>query len=169
MAKNTLNTGILFPNLMRVLEEYGQKAEAYYRDELIAKGKNASYALLDSVHYELTYDGRSFEVSLNLEDYWKYIESGRRPGSFPPVDAIRRWIQVKPIVPKRDSNGRLPTQNQLAFLIGRKIATEGIEPVPVMKDALTRLNAEMEQAIDRAIEQDITTEMTNLVTYLFTK
>lgn len=169
MAKNTLNTGTPFPNLLRVLEEYGQRAEAYYRDELIAKGKNASHTLLDSVHYEVRYDDRAFEVSLNLEDYWKYIESGRKPGSFPPVDAIRRWIQVKPIVPKRDSNGRLPSTNQLTYLIGRKIATKGIKPVPVLKDALARLNAEMEVAIDRAIEQDITTEMTNLVTYLFTK
>lgn len=167
MEKNTLTLGD-FPNLARVLQEYGQKAEAYYRDELIKKGKNASFTLLDSVHYQVQHDGRNFEVSLNLEDYWKYIENGRKPGSFPPVDAIRRWIQVKPIVPRRDDKGRLPTTNQLAYLIGRKIATEGIEPTPVMKDALTRLNAEMEQAIDKAIESDIDSIMTTILYMLHT-
>ena len=48
MAKNTLIPQREFPNLERVLTEYGQKAEAYYRDELISKKKNASFTLLDS-------------------------------------------------------------------------------------------------------------------------
>lgn len=166
MEENTLTQ---FPNLMRVLHEYGKRAEAYYRDELIKKGKNASFTLLDSVHYQVQHDGRNFEVSLNLEDYWKYIESGRKPGSFPPPSAILSWIKVKPIVPKVDSNGKLPTQKQLAYLIGRKIATEGIEPTPVMKDALTKLNAEMEEAINKAIDQDIESIMTNIVYMLHVK
>jgi len=47
------------------------------------------------------------------------LETGRKPGKFPPVDSIRKWIVDKGIVPKGIS------VDSLAFLIGRKIAREG--------------------------------------------
>lgn len=163
MAKNTLIPQREFPNLERVLTEYGQKAEAYYRDELISKKKNASFTLLDSVKYQIDFNDQRYEVSLNLEDYWKWIENGRGAGKFPPLGSIEKWIKLKPILPSPMKNGKLPTTKQLAYLIGRKIATKGIDPTPVMGDALARLNSEMEEAIDRAIEQDVESIMTNIV------
>lgn len=163
MAKNTLIPQREFPNLERVLTEYGQRAEAYYREELISKKKNASFTLLDSVRYQIDFNDQRYEVSLNLEDYWKWIESGRRPGKFPPLGQIETWIKLKPILPSPMKNGKLPTTKQLAYLIGRKIATKGIDPTPVMGDALARLNSEMEEAINSAIEQDVESIMTNIV------
>lgn len=144
-----------FPNLAAILEEYGQRAEAYYRDELIAKGKNASYQLMNSVHYSVTHEGQTFAVSLSLLDYWKFIEYGRRPGKYPPPEAILQWIKIKPIIPTTGKDGRMPSLKSLAFLIGRKIYREGIEPVPVMSDAVDRLNAEMEARIQEAIDKDM--------------
>ena len=52
------------------------------------------------------------------EGYTEYLEDGRKPGGFPPVDAIKKWIQDKGI------QSELPI-NSLAYLIGRKIAKEG--------------------------------------------
>lgn len=55
-----------------------------------------------------------------------YVELGRRPNSgFPPVDAMREWVARKLGV----AAGLV---NSVAFLVGRKIADDGIDPRPVM-------------------------------------
>lgn len=100
------------------------KAAELYRQQLEEDGVNASGALATfTTEYE--YDGQKFVLYFNLVDYWKYAENGRGPGKFPPLDAIKNWIQVKPIAPVPNANGKVPSTNQLAFLISRKIAREG--------------------------------------------
>lgn len=54
-------------------------------------------------------------------DYFRQQVHGRGPGSFPPVDQIREWIDRKGIQP-RDI-----TKDSLAFLIARKIARRGTD------------------------------------------
>lgn len=95
-----------------------------YRNQLIDKNINASNTLSNTASTIVEVDGTSLMVSFNLEDYWKYVEYGRRPGKRPPIDAIEQWIKVKPIIPD-PINGRVPTTKQLAFLISRKIGMEG--------------------------------------------
>ena len=62
------------------------------------------------------------EVSLHLPSYWYYIENGRGPGKFPPIEAIQNWMTVKHIVPRNDA-----TVPQVSYLIARKIAREGTQ------------------------------------------
>ena len=71
------------------------------------------------------YNGNLFELHFNLPDYWQYAENGRRPGKFPPPDAILKWIQVKRLLPRPGRDGKLPSTNQLVYLISRKIALQG--------------------------------------------
>ncbi len=49
-----------------------------------------------------------------------YLIHGRRPGKFPPIQPIRKWVQIK-IRPTDIS------VNSLAFLIARKIARRGTD------------------------------------------
>lgn len=98
-----------------------------YRNQLIDKNINASNTLSNTATTIVEVDGTTLSVSFNLEEYWKYVEYGRRPGKRPPIepiDVIERWIKVKPIIPD-PINGRVPTTKQLAFLISRKIGMEG--------------------------------------------
>ena len=53
------------------------------------------------------------------------------------------------------SNGKLPTQMQLAFLISRKIATVGIEHKPMLKKTLDQLNGYYLEMIKEAMSEDI--------------
>jgi len=53
----------------------------------------------------------------------EYTEHGRRAGKFPNVGAIRKWIIDKHITP---DNPKI-SNNQLAYLIGRKIAKKGVK------------------------------------------
>jgi hypothetical protein len=92
---------------------------------LADEGINASSTLSNTADVEVQLNGDKLLISLNLEPYWRYVEYGRRPGKFPPIDAIRNWIKVKPVVPDART-GKVPSEDQLAFLIARKISREGI-------------------------------------------
>lgn len=52
------------------------------------------------------------------EDYTEFLVDGRKPGKFPPIDMIKKWIVDKGI----QSDISI---NSLAFLIARKISREG--------------------------------------------
>lgn len=152
MAKDTL---ISFDNLERVLKEYGQLVQDLYKIALTDSDRRASNELINSVRYIYTSGSNKWEISLNLQDYWYYVEYGRRPGKFPPVDKILEWIRVKPILPYPDSNGKLPTEKQLAFLIGRKISEEGYEGSHDLERTLEMVNAEYEEKIMEALDKDL--------------
>lgn len=142
-----------FDNLFNTLREYATKAVALYKQRLIDDDKKASGQLLNSISSEIKVGGDSFSVYLNLAEYWKYVEDGRRPGKFPPPKAILKWITVKPVIP-RPIHGKLPTKKQLAFLIGRKIDTEGIEAGHQLKETVDSLNAEYIPRLEAALQED---------------
>ena len=108
------------------LQPFADKVLQMYRQELQNQSINASSTLSQTATSTVNMDGTRLVISLNLEPYWKYVEYGRRAGKMPPIDAIARWITIKPIVPN-PINGRVPDTRQLAFLIARKIGREGIE------------------------------------------
>jgi hypothetical protein len=117
-----------------------------YRQLLDSENINASHTLSNTATVMVELNGTKLSISLMLQPYWKYIEHGRRAGKFPPIDNIEQWIKVKPVIPDART-GRIPTTRQLAFLISRKIATQGIEP----KSALNR--AMHTSAVDDIISQ----------------
>ena len=124
-----------------------------YRNELTQQGKVASGRLRDFT-VEVVQDDKWFNIVFNLEHYWKYVENGRKPGKFPPINAIMKWIRVKPIVP-HPMNNRVPTTKQLAFLIARSIAQNGIKPTHALQNTLANPQVEnfIEQLCNYIIDQ----------------
>lgn len=112
--------------LHKVLQDFATDIRERYKDVLANNDHIASHNLVDSVRTQVVVGDNYYEVTMTLADYWKYVENDTKP-HFPPPDAILRWIQVKPVIPRPDANGRIPSQKSLAFLIGRKIAREGTE------------------------------------------
>lgn len=104
--------------------------------KLESNGTNASGDLSKSIKGIVKFDGKYVTVSIRLNEYWKYIENGTKP-HFPPVDAIKKWISVKPVLPRPLKSGKLPTDNQLAYLIGRKISKVGTKAKPFLKPTIT--------------------------------
>lgn len=152
---------IKWEHLTEVLNRYGELLAVRYKSYV----PEASGKLVQSVKYEFKHNDRIYEVGLWLEDYWKYVEYGRKAGKFPPIDKIKEWISVKPILPRPMKNGKLPTINQLAFLIARKIAREGIEPKNILKRTVEEVNNEMLMSIKMAIMEDLKRDITeSLVT-----
>lgn len=144
----------LFENLMQVLWEYASSVKELYKGRLLADNKKATGALINSVDTFVVFQGTEFLVTLKVEDYYRWVEEGRKPGKFPPVDKILDWIKAKPVLPYPGKNGKLPTENQLAYLIGRKIATEGIEPGHQLSDVLEGLNRKYIPLLQEALNKD---------------
>lgn len=106
------------------------------KNKIDSNGTNASGELSKSIKGIVKQNGKYIVISIQLQDYWKYIEYGTKP-HFPPLDAIKKWISVKPVLPRPLKNGKLPTTNQLAYLIGRKISKVGTKAKPFLQPTLT--------------------------------
>ena len=142
-----------FTHLQQALAQYGDAIADRYKTNLEASGRRATGNLITSVNTTVTTDEQSFTIELQLEDWWKYVEEGRGPGRFPPVDKILEWLRVKPILPTPMANGKLPTEQQLAFLIGRKIANEGFQGTYDLEHTLQEVD--YEAIIEEALDQDV--------------
>lgn len=105
-----------------------------YKQAVNDSGHYASGNLVRNARYLTTFDGRYFEISFLLEDYWKYLENGTRP-HFPPIDKIEEWIRIKRIVPQTIGR-RVPTTRQLAYLIGREISVKGTKPTKLLQKTI---------------------------------
>ena len=160
MAQNTL---ISFDNLEAVLNEYGMEVRNQYQLNLIHSDRIASGELLNSCEFDVKLNDKTYQVRLELADYWKYVEYGRNPGKFPPTNKILEWIMVKPVLPRPDNNLKDITPKQLAFLIGRKIANEGYEGSKDLENANDSLIRKYEPKIVAALAEDLGTYMQKFV------
>ena len=149
-----MNELVNLDRLRDVLEEYAVAVRNLYQDNLVKSGRIASGDLLNSVECHVALDNQEFVVSLTLRDYWQYVEEDTRP-HWPPRDAILSWIQVKPILPRPDAQGRIPTPQSLAFLIQRKIATEGTKGTHDLAKAVEEMNAQYRARIAEALGHDM--------------
>lgn len=143
-----------FPKVYEVLERYAKEFIEQYKINLVQSGRPASGRLADSLSYKVDMGANVYAVDISLLDYWKYIESGTRP-HWPPVSAIREWIRVKPVIPRPMANGKLPTESQLAFLIGRKISRVGTEGINDFERANQEIFSRMEMSIAEAVTEDL--------------
>lgn len=153
MTRNIPN--IEWKHLTEVLNRYGEFFIEQARANLGKNRSNASMTLNDTMKSIVTVVDDHYKVEIELQDYWEYVENGRKPGKFPPVNRIKEWISVKPVRPYPDARGKLPTVDQLAFLIGRKIANEGIDPKPFFKPAKEETQRYFEEALVLAIDEDV--------------
>jgi len=102
--------------LVREYDEQGRRASGQWEKDL--------EGTIDQVN-------TGFVVKIMGSYYSYWMENSRRPGKFPPMDAIRQWIQDKGIIANKIS------EKSLAFLIARKIAREGYNGKPVIANVLT--------------------------------
>ena len=154
---------IKWTRLTEVLNEFADAFIQNARNNLDANQSNASYNLYNSFEKVIEVGEDYFKVSISLADYAWYLENGRGPGKFPPVDKIKEWIEVKPVNPTPLSNGKTPSVEQLSFLISRKIANEGTEGQPFFEPAKEQTIREFEDKINQAIDEDVSNFILELV------
>ena len=52
-----------------------------------------SQSLYDSISY--TYDPETQEVEVLMNEYWQWVNDGRRPGSYVPIRPLELWAQKR--------------------------------------------------------------------------
>lgn len=147
----------MYEHTIEVLNRYGQRVIDLYRSNLSNSGHNTTGRLSGTASFTVETSSGDLSVTIHLEDYYRYVEEGRRPGSFPPIGAILSWIQAKHIMP-REINGKLPTEYQLAYLIGRKIAQDGIVGTHDLANAQDTAKSQFETEIQEALKADYNAE-----------
>ena len=85
--------------------------------------------------------------------YAAAVEEGADPGGSPPLEAIRRWIEVAQITPRDEAM----SERDLAFVIRRKIQRQGTPAQPFMRPAAEttadRLRLLLPQAAARGVRK----------------
>ena len=150
-----MELNITWRHLERTLNDFADTFIELARQNLDANNTNASRNLYDSFEKIIEIGEDYYSVKISMADYGKYVENGRGPGKFPPMDKIREWIEIKPVEIQPGMNGRTPSIDQLTFLISRKIANEGTEAQPFFEPAKEEAIRQFENAIDEAIAADI--------------
>lgn len=86
------------------------------RAELIAQRHNATGAGIASIAIEEVEEGKEWVITGANYLYW--VNYGRRPGAWPPMAAIRAWVQA------------IGLPSTAAFPIARSIAAKGTPGQP---------------------------------------
>ena len=145
-----LNENDLKP-FLDVLEDYKKEFESLYKSKL--EERRASGSLIKSIKTKYEVNGSVYEVSVDLENWWYWIEHGRKPtskGKHCPIEPIISWIRTKGIVP-REINGKLPTETQLAYAIRHKIDNEGYSGGQYLQQTLDEINGKYTKLLQEAL------------------
>ena len=135
-----------FTELQQVMQDLANDIRDNYKEHLefndryTERGVPSGYSqrLIDSVKTQVVVGDRAWEITMTLNDYWKYVEDDTKP-HFPPVNKILEWVNIKPVLRRPDANGRIPSPQSLAFLIGRAISehgTKGTHDLEKVKDGV---------------------------------
>lgn len=159
------DNGIQWEHLQEVLARYGEKAVDLYRANLQESGRPASGDLSESLHTEVVVGDTSIGVDFHVLDYWKYIEHGTRP-HWAPIAPLKRWVEVKPVLPHPMANGKLPTPTQLAYMVQHKIAREGTQGKDDLGRALQETWDTFARDVSEAVTADIAENLDWVLSYL---
>ena len=152
-------------NAEKILTLWGVEVAEGMKEAQIAIDAVASGASLEA--YEVLVKRNDIEVL--IAEYVSFLIVGRGPGGFPPPEDIVEWIQARGIVPED------MTLNQLAFLIGRKIAErgtdiyEGTAPgIPldqIVETAFDKIESEAEFLLAVQANEDLKKSLNSLRSY----
>lgn len=146
-----------FSRTEALLSEFAQTIVNRYKDKISEYSSGKLYKTID---YTITSKSDSYLVIIDLEEYWKYIEKGRRAGAkMPPLSAIENWIKVRKIIPRpvalKSGKQRVPTIQQLAYVIARSISRNGIAPRPFMSESINQTIEDFKSKLSAAVREDV--------------
>lgn len=120
------------------------------RHEIVAVGAVASFSFLNSIEKQFENRGAvQAWLAGSTAPHAPFVEYGRRPGKQPPVDAITRWIALKPI---EIGDRKI---RSVAFAIARRIGKRGIKP----RFPFRRAVEAMTPRVGQIFEERLTTEI----------
>ncbi len=100
---------------------FGQKPSTGIRNMKTKTGN-----LYNSI--QVSFDPAQNRMKVNMLNYWKYVNDGRQPGKYVPLQPLMEWMKRKGM--NRDTRGRFKKFNikGVAFAISKSIKKFGIQP-----------------------------------------
>jgi hypothetical protein len=142
-------------NLRKQLEIIGVEAIGFITKILVENDKQVTGNLIKSLDFKIIKDVDGLFLSILAAPYFQYVDKGRKPGTYPPISAIRNWARIKGL-PKGAEYG-----------IQKNIYKFGIKPTNVIRRAQLRIETFREfqskyekgvvDSIVRSIKKDVET------------
>jgi hypothetical protein len=134
-------------SLLQLYEAIGKNLRARIIKILAINNKVASGNLISSIEVLTGAKNGQLFIDLFMEDYWYFVNWGRKPGKFPPLNKIKEWLRYKGI------------PENLAFPISRKIALKGYKGIFFLEEAVNQIERDFEKEIKEVWGQDIYNEL----------
>lgn len=131
----------------QVLEATGSNLVNRIVRILGSNNKVASGRLINSVEYIIGEKEGQLFLELLMEDYWIYVDRGRKPGKFAPISALKSWTRYK----------GLP--ESAAWAINWKIKREGIKALPFLEQAISQIEEEFSKSLEEKWGSEIGKEL----------
>ena len=140
--------------IIRIIQNWGNELIAQMQNRLRSNKTNASSSLSQSVEPNIKSREGGYNLTILMNDYWLYVENGRKAGKMPPIKNIYEWIQNKaPLQAKiADSPNKIAATKSLAYVIARKISKKGTKAQPFISPSLNQVTT---QELGRRIGQYI--------------
>ncbi len=149
------------------LENIGQFIINELAKELIKQDHRATGKLISSLNYDTIQRSSSATLLINMEDYGKFVNTGRKRGAAKvPIDALVEWIKQKGI----ETNNKKVLG--MAFAIQKTIQKEGIptrnsrkrgKRIEFVNDTLERIDSIILSMIEAGVTKQLQASIDNLV------
>lgn len=143
-----------------VLERYAEVFIEEARAKLRTNDSLASQNLYNNMTPLIEIDDEELRVSLYLEDYWIYLENGRKAGKLPPFPKIRDWVEIKNI-----DFGK--GYDSAAWAITKSIGENGTKPHPFLQPTKDSVNVQFENELVYAVQEDIASYIDEVLLYYY--
>jgi phage gpG-like protein len=131
-------------------EQSGRETVNELRQQTIQSGAIASFSFLRSI--EKVYDRQGAIAAWRVGSalpYAPFVNYGRKPGRRPPVDAIVKWLALKPV----DTGGK--DIRQVAFAIATAIGKRGVKPKLFFEKTVEAMTPRIEEIFTDELERTI--------------
>jgi len=140
--------------ILRIVQNWGNELIAQMQNRLRINKTNATSSLYESINPEIKGTQSGYRLTVLMEDYWQYVEEGRKAGKMPPIKNIYEWIRYKrPMQDKiQQSPDKIAATKSLAYVIARKIGQKGTKAQPFVTPSLKQVTTQtLAQRIGRYI------------------
>lgn len=161
-----------FVSVSEVLKKFGKEfVDALYKS---LGDKDASGKLRESIRIQIKIYGQNYSFNILMEDYYKWVDEGRKPGTWPNIGKLEEWAKLPNVRSRLFNNpnykkflfkakGKAPktftTDKSLKRIIGLKagsIKKYGIRPTHFFTNVLEDGRVEKLQSdLRKALKKDI--------------
>lgn len=183
-SDSILNKPVEFNEITQVLVDYATLIAEDASDNLNKINKygsdsNASGTLQQSINITpVSFMGGDYSISINMANYYKWVNDGRGPGRKPYSGDIKKWIIKKQLRLddggftkkgyKREGtllasskkkvklgNRKVNILDAVAYKIAAKIGKYGTKPTNFLTDAVNKNKESLYDAMAKALKKDV--------------